>query len=171
MIEGRDRLFQIEPVGAQGHEIMRGIAGDRRRPLHLADFPRRIRRDRNSDVGEGEAVSALACFANIIPGGVKSSARVVATNMSTELAPGALVETATRLPLGRPAQPLSATAKTAAPANVKALLNSPPSLRCATLRQDRAKLETFPRRARKAAQTGRRWQNVMPVNAKTSAPC
>jgi esterase/lipase superfamily enzyme len=45
-----------------------------------------------------------------------SGARVVATIMSTALAPGALADTTTRLPVGRPAQPTKAMARSAAPA-------------------------------------------------------
>ena len=52
---------EIDPaVGAQGDEIVRGIAGNRRRPLHLADLSRFVGRNRDDDVGEGEAARALA---------------------------------------------------------------------------------------------------------------
>jgi hypothetical protein len=121
-VERRDRLFQIEAVGMQGDEIVRGIAGDRGRPLYLADFPDRIWRDRYGDVGESEPASTLP--PNITPAGTESSERVVATNISTELAPGALAETAIKFPLGRPAQPPVAKTTIAATANDRNLLKT-----------------------------------------------
>ena len=60
LVEIRARFLQVHAVGAGRYEITRGIAGRRSRPLHLADLAHRIGRNRNRDVGEGEADRALA---------------------------------------------------------------------------------------------------------------
>ena len=60
LVEIRARFLQVQAVGAGRYEIAPGIAGRRSRPLHLADLAHRIGRNRNRDVGEGEADRALA---------------------------------------------------------------------------------------------------------------
>ena len=59
-IEGGDRLFEIEPIGAHRDEVARWIAGRRRWPLDLADLAHGVGRYRNGDVGEGKSRGALA---------------------------------------------------------------------------------------------------------------
>ena len=115
LIEVGDRLFQIQPIRAHGDEVTRGIAGLRRRPLNVADLAHGVGRDRDGNVGELE--SRPRSPLNMTPGGSATSIRVVATNMSRVLAPGAVAETTMRFPLGRPAHPPSPTASKANAAN------------------------------------------------------
>jgi hypothetical protein len=59
-VEPADRAFRIHPVGADRDEVMRGIAGQAARPLHIANAARGVRRNGNRDIGEGQAAAALA---------------------------------------------------------------------------------------------------------------
>jgi hypothetical protein len=59
-VEGGDGRLEVEPVGAQGDEIMRGIAGDPGRPLHLANLTHGVGRDGDRHIGEAQADPPLA---------------------------------------------------------------------------------------------------------------
>jgi hypothetical protein len=84
----------VDHVGFQRHELGSRIARYLLRPLHLADLPSVRRRDRDRDVGEARRWSPVA--RNISAGSTRL--RVVATSMSTRLAPATVPLTGTITP-------------------------------------------------------------------------